>query len=728
MTGLLTFSQLHLPRPLETIDIVRPFDRLAADPSTPTMVLECRADSAGTRHLLGVPPEHVVWIHRTLCDLLPGLVILPISPERPRRDISTAATLSYRPAALGLLETTTVGTTAALLSALNAKLQPGEQMVVQLLLGPTSAGRAIRGRVPDPGRPVWQALTHGQQPAPSSVAKQIEQRSSRNGFQATIRLGLTTTSGQRAKQLGTGLIGALSNAKPPDVAVIATRTRLAEFNHAQAPKRWPLRLTPTELPCILGWPLGTADLPGVAPVHPKLLLPSRIPNEKQRIIGHTALPGTGLPIGVSTQDSLMHQVILGPTGSGKSTVLQAQIRADAAAGHPLLVIDPKRQLIDDIIARCIPADQIERVVLIDPADPQAPGFNPLDVGDRDPDVVVDGLLAVFKAVFSDGWGPRSEDTFLATLLTLARAGTQRREPFTLLDLPRLLVDDRFRRSVIGAVADDPVLEGFWADYNNKSADAQAAIIAAPMNKIRRYLLRPAVARMLGQAKPKFRLRDLFRDNKIVLVALNDGLIGPITAQLIGSLIVASAWLATQERADEHDPMDRPGLIVVDECQNFVHLPTSFGDALSQSRSYGVAWILAHQSRKQMPPELLESVDSNARSKVIFRLESAKDAADIAKLAPELDAADIQKLPKHHAYVRAMTGGESSGWTAITTLPPPPDTGLAEQIRASSRNRYGNTAPASTSTSAKADPPGPTAEDAAPVGRKRRAKPSSEGGV
>lgn len=723
MTEPLVFSQLYLPRPLSVEDIVRPFGRLAADMGSPRIALECRADSKGTRHLLGTEAEHVVWVHRTLSDLLPGLTMLPLTPERPRTNVATAASVSSRPGSLGLLEAKADVTTAALLSALNAKLLPGEQLVVQLLLGPTIVYHTVRGHIPDPGQSLWRTVTKGTQPAPSGIAKTIEHRLAHNGFRASLRLGITAASKGRTKRLGTGLLGALSNAKPPDVALVAARIRPSGIDRAEAPKRWPLRLTAAELPCVMGWPLGGAELPGVAPVHPKLLLPRRMPSETRRLIGHTALPGTEIPIGISARDSLMHQIILGPTGSGKSTVLQAQIRADVEAGHALLVIDPKKQLIDDIVERCIPADQMDRVVIIDPADPQAPGFNPLDVGDRDPDVVVDGLLAVFKAVFADGWGPRTEDVFLASLLTLARAGQRRGEPFTLLDMPRLLTDEHVRRSAIGKVGDDEVLEGFWASYNDLSPAAQAAMIAAPMNKLRRYLLRPSVARMLGQARPQYRFRDIFRDNKVVLIALNDGLIGPITAQLIGSLFVSEAWMATLERASEDQPMNRPGFVVVDECQNFVHLPTSFGDALSQSRSYGVAWLLAHQSRKQMPPELLESVDSNARTKVIFRLESAKDAADIAKLAPELDAADIQKLPQHHAYARVVTDGESSGWTAIKTLPPPPTTGLASQIRATSRQRYGNTDPAAESTAIhRAD----ATERPIAVGRKRRTTPR-EGG-
>ncbi|MGW0056482.1 type IV secretory system conjugative DNA transfer family protein [Nocardia nova] len=717
----LVFSQVHLPRPLSVDDVVRPFGRLAADPATPTIVLETRADSDGTRHLLGVSPEHVVWVHRTLSDLLPGLVLLPIDPDRQRSDVTRAATTIFQPAALGISAGFAESTTAALLSALNAKLQSGEQLVVQVVLGPTSPARTARGRIPDPGLQLWQTLLYGRKPAPSGVAKQIEGRLGLNAFQATIRLGITAMSRQRTKRLGSGLVGALSNAKPPDSHVVAQTVRPAVVNDALPPKTWSLRLTPPELACVIGWPLGATDLPGVPPVHPKLLLPSCIPSEKDCIIGHTALPGTAIPIGLGANDALMHEIVLGPTGSGKSTVILVQIRSYVEAGHAVLVVDPKRQLIDDVIARCIPANQVDRVVIIDPSQPDAPGFNPLDVGDRDPDVVVDGLLAVFKAVFADGWGARTEDIFLATLLTLARAGRHREEPFTLLDLPKLLTDERFRMSVIGTVAGDDVLDGFWAEYNEKSPGAQAAMVAAPMNKLRRYLLRPAVARMLGQPRPHFRLRDIFRDRKIVLLALNDGLIGPITAALIGSLATNEAWLATLERANEKQPMDQPGFVVVDECQNFVHLPTSFSDALSQSRSYGVAWILAHQSRRQMPPDLLESVDSNARSKVIFRLESAKDASDIARLAPELEAEDIQKLPKHHAYVRVVTQGESSGWTAIKTLPPPPETGLAEQIRENSRQQYGSSGLANPESGSTAAPSPSPAEPVAPVGRKRRVK-------
>ena len=178
--------------------------------------------------------------------------------------------------------------------------------------------------------------------------------------------------------------------------------------------------------------------------------------------------------------------------SGKSTVLLNLIAADIAAGRAVLVIDPKWQLIRDIVERAVPEHRVDDVVIIDPADAAATGkvvgFNPLDIGDRDPDVVIDGLIAVLAAVFHDGWGPRTEDILHSALLSLARIGERRREPFTLLELPRLLTDERFRASVIGDLMDDPGLGSFWFSYLAMSPGAQAQAIAAPLNKLRQYLL------------------------------------------------------------------------------------------------------------------------------------------------------------------------------------------------------------------------------------------------
>ena len=428
------------------------------------------------------------------------------------------------------------------------------------------------------------------------------------------------------------------------------------------------------------------------------------------------MPGPKRPLGISPADSLSHLIALGPTGSGKTTTFINLIKADIDARRPVIVIDPKRQLIDDLVERAVPKERISDVVILDPAGAEPPGFNPLDVGDRDPDVVVDGLLAAFSAVFKDGWGPRTNDIINSGLLTLARVGKARGEPFTLLDLPRLFTDLQFRASVIGYVADDPGLGQFWTAFESLKPAGQANVMAAPLNKIRQYVLRPSMRRILGQPSPKFKLRDAFRSNKIILIPLNEGLIGPVTAQLLGSLIVAEIWAATLERAAETLPTSRPASVYVDEVQNYLHLPTSLGDALSTSRSMGVSWNLAHQFRAQLPPEMRAAIDSNARNKIVFGPLNPDDSRDMARQAPELEALDFLSLGRYTAYSTVVVDAESQPWCSIATLPPPAPTGLGDHIRKASQTNYGAF---QVMAAAKAVPP--LMEDI-PVGRKRRHQP------
>ncbi|WBP93229.1 type IV secretory system conjugative DNA transfer family protein [Mycolicibacterium neoaurum] len=716
----LVFHRLWLPRPLDAARVLLVLQRLAADPLSPWLVLETRATVSGVAHLVAVHRPQVPWLYQTLHHLLPGIAISAKDTVVDRPGCQGAAEITFVPDAVALRTDDPVAITTAILSALATRLSEGDTIVVQYILGPRRGGHHVRSDAHSPHQSPWSLLSRGNQPLPSATRAQIEDRVAQHGFLTCVRIGVAAAHPTIRRHLFSNLAGALGTARSTGVRLKARRCKPAVLDAAMTPRRWRQRLAPHELAGLIAWPIGDGDLPGVPPIHPRLLLPVIAPEETTRVVGTTALPGTEQPIGISPRDGLMHSIVMGPTGSGKSNSLLLLIKPDIAGKRPLLVIDPKWQLIADILATCIAEDRIDDVVLFDPTLPMPPGYNPLDAGDRNIDVLVDSLLAVLKAVFADGWGPRTEDIFLSSLLTLARAGQHRAKPYTLVDLPQLLTDARFRQRVLAEARPDPVLAGFWAAYDDMTPAAQSAMIAAPMNKLRRYLLRPAARNILGQPAPKFRLRDLFRENKIVLVPLNDALIGPVTAELLGSLIVAEAWQATQERASEHEPMRRPGTVIVDECQRFIKLPTSFGDALSQSRSYGVGWVLAHQQRSQLPNDLADAIDSNARNKLIFRLESASDAGAMAKLAPGLDAEDFQKLPKYHAYARVVVGGESSGWCTVITNPPPPPTGLAETIRHRSRELYGGTPPTrpspyATTPKQGADP------DATPVGRKRRTK-------
>jgi type IV secretory system conjugative DNA transfer VirD4/TraG family protein len=718
----LVFSGLYLPRPLELTSAITFLSRLAADRAAPRLVFEARADANGVRHLLGCRQSDVHGLRRLLADLLPGSALTAPGPDQhsARPAVRRVCRLRFRPRSMPLATDRAEATTRSLLSALVGAVKRGEAAVVQIVLGPRHAPRLVQAKVPAPDTTLLDALTVGVRPATREVRNRLQERLSHDRFAATIRLGTASPDSDRQQRLLIGLLSAISTAQAAGVNIHLVREPAATLNEARLPWYWPLRLTAPELVGLLGWPLGDTDLPGLPPMHPKPLRAAASVHSGPRVFAVSAAPGDHRRLGIAPADALFHAVAYGPSGSGKTTVFEHLIRADIAAGLPVAVLDPKKQLIDMVLG-FIPKDRFNDVVILDASEQHPIGFNPLDVTGRDPDVVVDGILSVFASVFRDGWGPRTQDIFSAALRTLARASTPK-QPATLLDLPSLLTDGTFRRQQVGRVSGDIGLAGFWSWYESQSPGAQSAAIAAPLNKLRQFLLRPALVRMLGGGT--FRLRDTFRDNKILLVPLNEGLIGPGVADLLGSLVLADLWLAAQERADEPDVSKRPGLVYVDEAPRFLNLPVSLADALAVSRSLGVGWMLAAQFRNQFPPALRQAVDMNARSKIQWATEF-EDARDTARLTRDLSTEDFLALPKYHAYVNLVTNGHPSGWALVRTLPPPRAITDPKVVRAAAR---ANHAPRPTNPPDRpaqqptpATPPPSTTPPPPPevIGRKRR---------
>ena len=684
----LVYSTLHLPRPLAAPMALALLERLAADPHATRLVFELRSGPDGIEYLLGCRASDVQWLRRLLRQLLPGSALTGLGT--PRTPVASAAKLVIRPVGMALKVDTTEATSRAILAAANQPLGTDEALVLQVLLGPRSGPTHLPERATDPRISLLDALLGVTRSASTDVRRQLRERATAAGFQATIRIGAAGPNPERRARFINGILGALATTRSPGITMRLRPTSTKHVDRASQPWWWPLELGAAETLALLGWPLGEGDFPGLPPAHPKRLRPADSTETKQRVFATSAYPGDPRHVGLAIADQMMHGVAYGPSGSGKTTALAHLIQADIEAGRSVCVIDPKYQLIEYLLAR-IPEDRLDDVVVLNAASPTPIGFNPLDTTGRDPDVVVDGLIAVLSAIFASGWGPRTEDIISAGLRTLARTSPTDR-PATLIDLPRILTDASFRRPKIKQVAADPGLRDFWDWYEALSPRAQAQAIAAPLNKIRSLLLRPALVRILSQSGGNFRLRDIWRENKIVLVPLNEGLIGQGTASLLGSLIIADLWQATQERATEFNAHQRQGTVYIDEAPRFLHLPVSLADALAVSRSLSVGWFLAAQFRSQFPPDLRAAVDMNARSKVIFATEYA-DARDFAQMAPDLSAEDFMALPKYHAYVNLVNHGHPSGWATVATLPPTSPRLDPAAVSARSEQTYGT--PAST---------------------------------
>ncbi|MDP3630560.1 MAG: type IV secretion system DNA-binding domain-containing protein [Actinomycetota bacterium] len=434
----------------------------------------------------------------------------------------------------------------------------------------------------------------------------------------------------------------------------------------------------------MGWPLGDGTLPGIDSVHPKVLAPPQGSKGSNRPFAISSAAGETIRLGISAQDSLQHTVLLGPTGSGKSNAMLSLIMADIEAGRGVLVIDPKSDLTTEILAR-VPENRRGDIVVIDPADKCPVGLNPLVSKRQNPALIADGILAVFKELYADSWGPRTQDIMTGALLTLAQTPNS-----TLVWLPSLLTDPRFRHKLTKQLSDPIGLEPFWNGFEAMSPGQRDQAIAPVLNKLRQFLLRPALRAVLGQTEPLFDMGDLFTQRKIVLVSLNKGLIGSEGARLLGSLVVAQLWPLILSRAALPPERRHIVSVFIDEVQDYLTLPTDLADALSQARGLGVGFTLAHQYRNQLPAGLRSGVDANARNKIVFGL-NAGDAHDMAAMAPELDVTDFMLLPRFGVYAQLMNGGHTTGWISGKTTPASPVIANPEHMRAQSATTYGRSA-------------------------------------
>jgi hypothetical protein len=238
---------------------------------------------------------------------------------------------------------------------------------------------------------------------------------------------------------------------------------------------------------------------------------------------------------------------------------------------------------------------------------------------------------------------------------------------------------------VAAVADDTVgLGGFWNSYEAMTEANRAQVIGPVMNKLRAFLLRDFVRSVVGRPDSSFDMGQVL-DGGICLVRVPKGILGDETARLLGSFVVAKVWQTAAHRARLGQAARVDASLVVDECQNFLHLPRSFDEMLAEARGYRLSMVLAHQHLGQLPKELREAVSSNARTKVWFSM-SPEDAHALSRhVAPEVSEHDLSHLGAYTAAARLVVDGEETPAFTLRTRPAPPAIpGRAQAVRDANR--------------------------------------------
>lgn len=399
------------------------------------------------------------------------------------------------------------------------------------------------------------------------------------------------------------------------------------------------------------------------------------------VIGENAHRGVRERATLGVSERLAHTVMVGASGTGKSTLLLSLIRQDIERGEGVAVLDPHGDLIEEILAH-VPEGRRGDVVVFDPADESSPvGFNVLHAStDIEKTLLASDLVSIFRRL-STSWG----DTMNTVLSNAVLAILESPRGGTLLTLRRFLVDEAYRREYLETIRDEQV-RFFWRKEWPMIGPRSIGPILTRLDAF----LRPKLIRhVVAQKEPRLDLGSVMNGGTVFLGKLSQGLIGADNAYLLGSLLLSKFLQLALSRQGVSKGERRPFWIYLDEAEHFV-TPT-LAALLTEARKYGVGLHLAFQTLAQLRavPQVESAVLGNAHTRIAFRVGD-DDARKLAEGFSFFDANDVRNLRRGEAIARI---GEATNDFNLTTVPVEAiDEDRAvpnqEEVKARSRARFG----------------------------------------
>ncbi len=161
--------------------------------------------------------------------------------------------------------------------------------------------------------------------------------------------------------------------------------------------------------------------------------------------------------GIHQKDRLMGMYLLGKTGAGKTNLMKVLMHQDITYHRGFCLFDVNGDVIKEVLA-LIPRARHKDIVYLDVNDPRlAWGYNPLrKVAYATRPLVASNILETFKKIWGvQSWGLKLEYILRNTVLTLLDT-----ESVSFDDIPRLLLDEGYRKQCIAKVVNTHV-KRFW---------------------------------------------------------------------------------------------------------------------------------------------------------------------------------------------------------------------------------------------------------------------------
>lgn len=531
------------------------------------------------------------------------------------------------------------------------------------------------------------------------IAKTLEEKSNKLGFETCIRIITSAKTNERAEMNLENLKGAFMQYTIPTLnnfnVKIQGKRRMHKFisgfvfryfkgSHFLSKKNI---LNTEELASIFHLPTKFTETPNINWLLAKDAPPPPNLPKEGLLLGKTNYRGEEKQVRVSDDDRRRHMYVIGQTGTGKSVFLQNMIIQDIKEGKGCCVVDPHGDLVEGVLPH-IPKERADDIILFEPFDLERPmGLNMLEFSSPEQkDFAVQEMINIFYKLFPPEMiGPMFEHNMRNVMLTLM---SDKEEPGTIVEIPRMFSDQEFADSWVKKL-DDPVVRAFWEKEMAKTSDFhKSEMLGYLISKVGKFVENEMMRNIMGQNHSAFDLRDIMDNQKVLLVNLSKGRTGEVNSELLGLIIVSKIQMAAMGRADIPESERKDFYLYVDEFQNFA--TDSFASILAEARKYRLNLVVAHQYITQLEENIRDAVFGNVGSFVTFRI-GVEDAEVIAKeFNPVFSETDVINIERFHAYLRLMTDSQKSMPFTMGTYPPYEGGSqeIAEAIKQLSRLKYG----------------------------------------
>ncbi|MFH1112095.1 MAG: DUF87 domain-containing protein, partial [Patescibacteria group bacterium] len=331
-------------------------------------------------------------------------------------------------------------------------------------------------------------------PLEQEMVKGLEQKASKAGLDATIRLVATATTEEQANAYLSDIANSFAQfsiyeygnryeMKKP----LSLDNFLKGFIHRRLDSRNKIVINAEELASLYHFPLSTTETPNI------LWLGAR------RAPAPVSIPLTGVTLGINRyrgqevlikikeDDRRRHAYIIGKSGTGKSVLMQNMIVQDIKTGHGVGVIDPHGDLVENILGQ-IPIERADDVVIFNPSDVERPiGLNMLEAGTPEQmDFAVQEMISIFYKLVTDPnmIGPMFEHNMRNAMLTLM---SDKEYPGTIAEIPRIFTDKEFQKYKLTKVT-DPVVRSFWEKEMAQTTDFhKSEMLGYLISKVGRFV-------------------------------------------------------------------------------------------------------------------------------------------------------------------------------------------------------------------------------------------------